>query len=59
MIIIPFSSTALIFWIQDSFLKGDKHLDERRLEQELLRKKLARERRERMYNFGKGNKQVL
>ena len=58
MIFIPVTATSLVFWIQDSFLKGDKHMDQRRIEQEELRKKLARERRERLYNMGQSNKQV-
>ena len=58
MIIIPVTLNSLMFWVQDSFLKGDKHMDKRKLEQEEIRRQKAKERRERMYNFGKGNTTV-
>ena len=47
-----------MFWVQDAFLKGDKHLDARRVEQEAARRRERMERRDKMYNFGKGNAQV-
>ena len=55
MVFIPFTLNALMFWIQDAFLKGDKHLDARRAEQEERRRREREERREKMYNMGKGN----
>ena len=39
-------------------MKGDKHLDARRLEQEEKRRRERKERREKMYNMGKGNVKV-
>ena len=30
MIIIPVTCNLVMFWVQDNFLKGDEHLDERR-----------------------------
>lgn len=58
LVILPFVLNSTMFWIQDAFLKGDKHLDARRAEQE-LKKRLAREeRREKMCNMGKSNAQV-
>ena len=32
MVILPFFFNTLVLWVQDSFLKGDKHLDARRIE---------------------------
>ena len=32
MIIIPVTLNSLMFWVQDSFLKGDKHMDKRKQE---------------------------
>ena len=37
--IIPLVFTAIILWIQDAFLKGDKHAEERRVAQERFRKR--------------------
>ena len=47
-----------MFWIQDAFLKGDKHLDARKIEQEEERRRAREARRERLYNMGKGNVEV-
>lgn len=32
MVILPFTMNSLMFWVQDAFLKGDKHLDARKAE---------------------------
>ena len=58
MVLIPVMMNSLMFWVQDAFLKGDKHLDARRLEQEAALRRERLERREKNYNFGKGNAQV-
>ena len=58
MVILPTIFNTLIFWIQDLFLKGDKHLDERKLEQEAIKRAERAKRRELNYNFGKGNEKV-
>ena len=55
MVFVPVTINSLMFWVQDAFLKGDKHLDARRLEQEAKRRRERQERREKMYNMGKGN----
>ena len=47
-----------MFWVQDSFLKGDKHLEKRRAEQAEIRRLKREERMEKMYNMGKGNVNV-
>ena len=58
MIIVPVTMNSLMFWVQDAFLKGDKHLDARRAMQEAMKRKQRLEMRERMYNMGKGNAEV-
>ena len=58
MVVTPVTLNSIMFWVQDAFLKGDKHLDARRAEQEAQRRREREERRERMYNMGKGNKEV-
>lgn len=58
MVFIPFTLNSAMFWVQDAFLKGDKHLDARKIEQEELRRIARAERREKMYNMGKGNANV-
>ena len=58
MIIVPFCLNALMFWVQDSFLKGDKHMEKRRAEQAEIRRLKREERMEKMYNMGKGNVNV-
>ena len=58
MVVTPVTLNSIMFWVQDAFLKGDKHLDARRAEQEAQRRREKEERRERMYNMGKGNKEV-
>ena len=55
MIFIPVTINSLMFWVQDGFLKGDKHLDARRLEQEAIARRLRKERRERLFNMGMKN----
>ena len=47
-----------MFWVQDSFLKGDKHLEKRRADQAEIRRLKREERMEKMYNMGKGNVNV-
>ena len=37
--IVPLVFTAIILWIQDAFLKGDKHADARRDAQERFRRR--------------------
>ena len=58
MIIIPAIVNSFVLWVQDNFLKGDKHLDARRAEQEAKRRAEREERREKNYNMGKGNVNV-
>ena len=58
MIIVPVTMNSLMFWVQDAFLKGDKHLDARRAMQEAMKRKIRMEMREKMYNMGKGNAEV-
>jgi hypothetical protein len=58
MVFIPFILNSTMFWIQDAFLKGDKHLDARKIEQEEQRRRERAERREKNYNMGKGNEKV-
>ena len=58
MVFVPFTLNSTMFWIQDAFLKGDKHLDARKIEQEEIKKRERAERRERKYNMGKGNPDV-
>lgn len=54
MIFVPFLFNSIMFWIQDAFLKGDKHLDARKAEQEAERRRLREER----CNMGAGNRKV-
>ena len=58
MVIIPVILNSTMFWVQDAFLKGDKHLDARKIEQETRRRLERAERRDKMYNMGRGNAKV-
>lgn len=58
MVFLPSIFQSLMFWIQDAFLKGDKHMDARRIEQEEKRRQERAARRELNYNMGKGNLNV-
>ena len=46
MIIIPLTFNAIQFWIQDSFLKGDDHVEERQKGQLEYRRRMTE-----MYNL--------
>ena len=37
MVFLPFVLNSIILWVQDAFLKGDKHMDARKIEQEAER----------------------
>ena len=39
MMFVPLVFNSIILWVQDAFLKGDKHAEERRLAQEAYRKR--------------------
>lgn len=39
MMIVPLIFNCIILWVQDAFLKGDKHAEERRIAQENYRRR--------------------
>ena len=39
MMFVPLTFNSIILWVQDAFLKGDKHADARRIAQEAYRKR--------------------